>query len=171
MDAKSEGEIYDLLSVSVERPILDGLYGDIYESLVLRDQGGVIARVEDVDVQDVAIAFPENDSTSLFTATATWLLKASVSHQGHTHQRQNLYRAEVVLRHDGTAWRIASVTMLERKRLDDGKGGLLDTPKDLAPPGPVAAPAPLRGARDEPGGPPPPASPSDSKRPKREQPR
>jgi hypothetical protein len=171
MDAKSEKEIYALLSASVERTILDGLYGDIYESLVLRDQGGVIARVEDVGVKDVAIAYPENGSTTQFTATAAWVLKASVSHQGHTHVRQNHYRAEVVLRHDGTAWRIASITMLERKRLDDGKGGLLDTPKDLAPPGPVAAPEPLSGARDEPGGPLPPASPSGAKPPRWEPPR
>ena len=135
VDAKVEKEIYALLEASVERPILDGLYGDIYESLVLRDQGGVVARVEDVSVADVAIAYPADESATQFTATATWQLKAAVSHLGHTHKRQNLYRADILLRHDGSAWRMASITMLERKRLDDGRGGLLDTPKDIPAPG------------------------------------
>jgi hypothetical protein len=139
MDAKGETakereeKIYALLAASVEKPILDDLYGDIYESLVLRDQHGMVARVEDVTVTETAIRFPENGSTTQFTAAATWDLKAAVSHLGHTHKRQNLYRADVVVRNDGGAWRIASVLMRERMRLDNGKGGLLDKPKALEP--------------------------------------
>jgi hypothetical protein len=113
---------------------------------VLRDQGGAVARVEDVALTDAKIAFPANGSTTQFTADATWLLDAAVSHLGHTHRRKNQYRAEVVVRHDGASWHFASVHMLERKRLDDGRGGLLDAPQEL----PVTDPDPP----PTPGGPP-----------------
>lgn len=141
-DAPSEGAIYDLLSASVERQLLDGLYGDVYESLVLRDQGGAVARVEEVTPLAVTVRYPPNGAVTQFTVDATWLLDAAVSHMGHTHVRKNRYRAEVVVRHDGQSWHIAAVDMRERRRLDDGRGGLLEEPKDLMPADADLPPAP-----------------------------
>ena len=39
----------DLLAVSVDAALLDELYADIYESLVMRDQGGAVCRVREVE--------------------------------------------------------------------------------------------------------------------------
>ena len=46
-DAASEDEIYDLLATSVDTALLDELYGEIYESLILRSEGGAVCRIEE----------------------------------------------------------------------------------------------------------------------------
>lgn len=120
-DAPSESRIYDLLAGSVERDLLGDLYGEVYESLRLREQGGAVCRVEDLLPGTVEVDVPTDGGATQFTAEAEWTVKGAVTHWGHTHRRENLYRAHLVLRNDGTSWRIAAVTVLEHKRVDDGK--------------------------------------------------
>lgn len=120
-DEESESRIYDLLAASVERSLLTDLYGEVYESLRLREQGGAVCRVEDVLPGTVDVVFPEHGGSMQFEADAAWSVKGAVTHWGHTHRRENLYKAHLTLRNDGTSWRIAAVTVLEHKRVDDGK--------------------------------------------------
>lgn len=121
-DATSEREIYDRLAASVERSLLRDLYGEVYESLVLRETGGgAVCQVEDMTAGDLAVRFPPGGSTMQFDVDAAWTVKGKVSHWGHDHRRENLYKAGVTVRNDGTSWRIAGVEMREHKRVDDGR--------------------------------------------------
>jgi hypothetical protein len=136
-DATTEEAIYELVAASVEPSLLDRLYGDVYESLVMRKEGGVVCRVKDVTYGQIDVEFPANGSTTQFDADARWTVRGAMSHMGHTHERVNEYRGRLVVRHDGAAWRLAAVTMLEHRRVDDGKPVALDPP---APPPTPASP-------------------------------
>ncbi len=120
-DADSERGIYDLLAASVERGLLDGLYADVYESLVLREQGGAVCRVADVSFGEGRVRFAENGAPTQFENEQAWQVRGAVTHYGHPHERVTLYRARLTLRHAEASWRIASIEMLEHKRIDEGK--------------------------------------------------
>ena len=57
-DAATEDEIYDLLAASVAPEMLDELYVDVYESLILREAGGAFAQVDEVERQLVEPTLP-----------------------------------------------------------------------------------------------------------------
>jgi hypothetical protein len=48
-DYSKEGDIYDALARSVEGEYLEQLYRQVYESLVMRDEGGAMSRVQSVE--------------------------------------------------------------------------------------------------------------------------
>jgi hypothetical protein len=58
-DVSTEDAIYDLLAVSVEPALLDSLYGDIYESLILREDGGAVCVIQDVQRQSTTVLPPD----------------------------------------------------------------------------------------------------------------
>ncbi len=112
--AQTEDGIYELLEQSVDRALLDGLYADIYESLVLREEGGAFCRVERVELIDgTATVQPGTDR---FSTDWQWRVHAAVSHYGHTHRRRDRYHARYTVRHDGHAWRILAIDVMERTR-------------------------------------------------------
>ncbi|MFM8979600.1 MAG: hypothetical protein ACKOSS_03960 [Planctomycetia bacterium] len=120
-DAEGEKAIYDLLAGSVERGLLDSLYADVWESLVLREQGGAVCRVAEVTFGEGRVTLAP-DGSAAFVVEQAWQVRGSVSHWGHSHERLLALRARVAVRHDGTAWRIHGIEMLENQRLDEGKG-------------------------------------------------
>lgn len=114
-------EVYDLLAVSVAPGIIDDLYGDVYESLVLRNQGGAVCRVERIDVFEHTVRPGQSGSAvPQFMVELGWRVHGIVSHWGHEHRRINKYRADYTVEHDGRAWRIAKVQVREQERIDDG---------------------------------------------------
>ncbi len=127
--ASSEEEIYDLLSVSVDAELLDELYGEVYESLILREQGGAVCGIEAVEVLERGGRFPEaEDGPARFSVDWKWRVHGLVSHWGHVHRRTNEYDARYEVRHDGRSWKIAGVDVREHRRLD-----LPDAPAELVP--------------------------------------
>lgn len=120
--AATEDEIYDLLAVSVDAALLDEVYGQVYESLVLRDQGGAVCSIEGVDVTERAVRFPGpdegGDGRTRFLVDWTWSVRGLVSHWGHVHRRVNRYRATYTVAHDGASWKIAGVQVHEHVRTD-----------------------------------------------------
>lgn len=119
--AESEDMIYELLASAVGDDAIDPLYGEIYESLVLRNEGGAFCRVELVEpLASTVRRFPEDDDPR-FEVDHAWRVEGSVSHWGHEHRRTNAYRAIYTVTHDGEAWRIADWEVLEHRRADDGR--------------------------------------------------
>jgi len=114
--ADTEDEIYDVLAQSVDASLLQEIYLDIYESLVLREQGGVITEVEKVDVVHGDV-HPGGDATE-FGVAWRWRVHCSVSHWGHVHRRINVYAADYTVRHDGSSWKIAAMAVREYERVD-----------------------------------------------------
>jgi hypothetical protein len=117
-DARTEDEIYVTLATCVAAGLLDTLYAEVYESLILREEGGAICRVEDVEVLDRDVSFAPDGALEL-TFLWNWRVRGVVAHWGHTHRRTVEYRARYLVRHDGRAWKITDSTMLEQRRIPD----------------------------------------------------
>lgn len=119
-EAGSADDVYDLLAVSVMPEILDELYADVYESLVLRGQGGAVCKVEKLDLFERAlVAAPSPGRSPGFDVACGWRVHGRVSHWGHEHRRLNQYRATYSVVHDGQAWKIGRVVVSEQQRVDD----------------------------------------------------
>lgn len=120
-EASSEDRIYELLATSVDPAILDDLYADVYESLILREQGGAICAIEGVDVLEGSIDDATYASTGepVFVVHYQWQVHGVVSHWGHIHRRMNEYDADYTVRHDGQSWKIAAVNVKNHRRVED----------------------------------------------------
>jgi len=115
-EADTEDEIYDVLKQSVDASLLQEVYLEIYESLILREQGGVITEVERVEVVDGEVL--PGGSAHEFRVAWRWRVHCSVSHWGHVHRRINAYAADYTVRDDGSSWKIAAVAVREYERVD-----------------------------------------------------
>lgn len=131
-DAKDEQSIYERLAACVAPALVDPLYGDVYESLVLREEGGAVCAIESVDVRERRVTFLP-DAGSAFDVEAAWDVAGVVSHWGHLHRRRNTYRARYrVDRFEAPAapgggadagaqatWKVAGIEVLEREWVDE----------------------------------------------------
>jgi hypothetical protein len=120
-EADTEDGIYDVLAESVDASLLQEVYLDIYESLILREQGGVVTEVEKVEVVGGEV-LPGGSATE-FAVAWRWRVHCSISHWGHVHRRINVYAADYSVRHDGLSWKIAAVAVREYERVDPDAEG------------------------------------------------
>lgn len=115
-EASTEGEVYDLLAANVEESILTRLYLDVHESLILRQRGGAVATIREVEPLGGDVR--AGDEAGRFSVDWTWRVHCAVTHWGHTHRRVNEYRARFAVHHDGRSWRIAGMDVLDEKRVE-----------------------------------------------------
>lgn len=117
-ESSSRDEVYELLAASVDGPILDAMYGDIYEGLILREDGGAVAQVEQVEVLerefDEALT-AEMDGTG-FGVRWVWRVHGRVIHFAHEHKRVERIEARYSVRASMQGWRIAGVQVLSQER-------------------------------------------------------
>jgi hypothetical protein len=122
-DGTSEDAIYDRLALCVAPELVDLLYGDVYESLILREQGGAVCSIEGVDVRSADVRF-EREGPG-FDVDAAWEVRGLVSHWGHLHRRRNAYRARCsvdLFPAAGAApasWKISALDVAEHERVDE----------------------------------------------------
>ena len=122
-DAQGESRIYDVLAASVEDDLLEKMYGDVWESLILRDQGGAVCRVREVTHLGGRMETPpEHGPRDRFVMVWRWKVRSDITHWGHTHQRVTLAEARFVVRHTGRAWKIHDYEILQQERTDDFGG-------------------------------------------------
>lgn len=123
--SRQEEDVYELLSRSVAPAILDELYGEVYESMILRGEGGAVCDVQKVEVLEREVSFPEEpqqDGPLAFEVDWRWRVHGLVSHFGHRHERTNQYHARYTVAHDGASWKIAEVEILDHQRIQDYGG-------------------------------------------------
>ncbi|WP_018968589.1 hypothetical protein [Rubritalea marina] len=113
-DFRREGMIYDQLAKSVEGEQLREIYLDQRKALELEKRGGARARVEAIEMGEVGNVLRSEDGVAV---TAQWKVRGSVNHFGHTHYRQNAYRATLVLVVDENTWKISDVEVHEEERV------------------------------------------------------
>jgi hypothetical protein len=124
-DYETEDAIYDALAQSVSGELLDEIYTDVYQSLVLQDQGGAICKIENVEMLESKMMAPDpdvEDGGVAFSVSCRWEVKGLVEHWGHAHRRVNRYGADYTLRPFGDAWRIYDVEMNEQDRITGNTG-------------------------------------------------
>jgi hypothetical protein len=119
-DYTREGDIYDALARSVDGPMLDSVYNDVYRGLVMQEEGGAVARVRKVSVLETALLDARQDShgpSDGFRVRARWRVEGVVYHWGHSHTRENEYSAEYAVGARSEGWRIVDAVPLEQRRI------------------------------------------------------
>ena len=119
-DYDTEDAIYDALAQSVSGELLDEIYNDVYQSLVLQDQGGAICKIENVEMLESKMMASDPDAENggvEFRVSCRWVVKGLVEHWEHAHRRVNQYGAVYTLRPFGDSWRIHDVEMNEQERI------------------------------------------------------
>ena len=118
-DYKRESDIYDVLAQSVNGVLLDAVYNEVFQSLIMRDQGGAVARIQEVEVlsADVEQTGVVADNAAAFCVLARWRVRGAVYHWGHVHERLNEYAARYTVAQEANNWKITAVDVLEQQRI------------------------------------------------------
>ncbi len=119
-DYTVESDIYDALAQSVDGPLLDTLYNQVYRGLIMQEEGGAVSRVTAVRPMDIAvesIGILPDDGRAGFDVLARWQVDGKVSHWGHSHERTNEYQARYTVLQTEQGWRIGGSQVQEQKRV------------------------------------------------------
>ena len=114
-DRKQEDLVYDLLALSVSNEQLTEIYLQNRQSMALENRGGARATVDEVKISELFSI--EKTESSAYRADVEWTVRGSVNHFGHTHYRQNQYRALVSFVIENEHWKINDIEILDARRL------------------------------------------------------
>lgn len=107
--------IYDTLARSVDGPLLEQIYDEVYESLILAEDGGARTRITAVEVESAEVQ-PEIPEGGGFEIKARWKVVGEVAHWGHGHRRTNQYTALYTVAPRPAGWRIVGTRLLDQSR-------------------------------------------------------
>jgi hypothetical protein len=119
-DYTRDTEIFDALARSVDGPLLDRVYDQVYRGLIMQEEGGALSRVKRVELIDTSLLEPrpqDGADAAVYGVLARWRVEGIVYHWGHAHERTNEYAAayRVALRPGG--WRVVDLEPLEQRRI------------------------------------------------------
>ena len=115
-DFRAEEDVYDKLAVSVAGDLITDIYLQSRQRLVMEEQGGARAKVQDVQLLDAVQSGPPA-RRGRFTFRCAWRITGTVNHWGHTHQRRNQYDAMLTIQPVEQAWKIVALDVIEERRL------------------------------------------------------
>ena len=119
-ESETEDAIYNNLAKSVTQSLVGPLYEDIYQSLIMRDEGGAVSRVSRIEYLNIRTnGTVENNQHQL---SCSWQVHGTVRHWGHNHFRTNEYEANYALAIENGVWKIASSNVNMQKRVRSKKG-------------------------------------------------
>ncbi len=108
-DYHNESDIYDALARSVDGDLLADLYLKIKQSLIVQEQGGAVARVNEVKIIKTT---PEPGAGGNgFAEHVTWQVEGTVEHWGHIHLRVNEYSADLQIEPIQGSWKITALNV------------------------------------------------------------
>lgn len=120
-DFTSEDDIYTALAKSVDGPLLDRVYSDVYHGLVMQEEGGAMSRVRAVTPVSTRVLEAEGSGgAGAFRVVADWTVDGVVYHWGHSHTRVNQYLAEYTVARTDSGWRIVGARPIEQRRVSSG---------------------------------------------------
>lgn len=134
-DHNTEDEIYDALEQSVDGPLLDHVYNDVFESLILRSEGGVKAKVQKVEALKTEVTAVPADGSDSYVIDCIWRVHGFVKHYDHSHRRLNEYHATYEMAPRDGKWKIIKSVETKRERLDGQVPG--SSAGGVLPPGEV----------------------------------
>ena len=111
-DFVEERDIYDALKKSVDGKLLRELYLDLNNSLKIKEQGGAVAVIEDVELTHGELVgdgkeFPAQKPG--FSYRCQWDLVGTIEHWGHVHQRTNKYDVVFDVQAVDQRWKITGM--------------------------------------------------------------
>ena len=115
-DFRAEEDIYDKLAVSSSGDLITEIYLQNRRRLVMEEQGGAHAKVQDVQLLDAVQVGPPARGQE-FTFRCLWRITGTVNHWGHSHQRRNQYEALIGIQPVDESWKITALDVTEERRL------------------------------------------------------
>ena len=79
--------MYDKLAVSVSGDLITDIYLQNQRRLLMQEQGGARAKVQDVQLLDAVQVGPQTRRGE-FIFQCLWRITGTVNHWGHSHQRR-----------------------------------------------------------------------------------
>lgn len=120
-DYPAEEDVYDALAHSVSGGLLEQLYLQLQKSLKMQEQGGAVARIEQVEMISGELQSPDPSQAlpldRYFDYHSVWTVSGSVEHWGHIHTRKNQYEADFTVNATPSGWRITRFEVAVEKRL------------------------------------------------------
>lgn len=110
---RDEGIIYDKLALCVDTDLLQKIYLQTRKSMLIENQGGIEARVEEVYMTKVEEVKNEGGKSY----RCKWIARGEVGHWGHIHRRINQYDAIVTIRPVHGVWKLADLDVIDEVRL------------------------------------------------------
>ncbi len=120
-EQQTESEVYDALARGLEGEVLDEVYNEVYEALLMRGDGSTRFNVRRVKPISSTVLPAEDAADPAFRVRYRWRVYGTVTHFGHTHARFNEYEALYLVRHNGRSWRIAGSEVRQHKRVSIGQ--------------------------------------------------
>lgn len=114
-DRRNENDVYDLLAISVYGDQLSRIYMQNRQAMALENRGGARAKVDEVKIRELQDLKRLKETG--YVADTRWTVRGSVNHFGHTHYRQNQYRALISFGVVGDSWKIHNIDILDTRRL------------------------------------------------------
>ena len=132
-DFREPSDVYDALALTVDGPLLRKLYLDVQQSLKMREQGGAVARIDDIAIvnsvpakQMAMVRTNHQDNRENLDAEkiadrptfgwqCEWNLSGTVEHWGHIHQRINQYDATFNVSDCDGIWKITQLQMTDNQ--------------------------------------------------------
>jgi len=114
-DRRQENAVYDRLALSVTGDQLTDIYLQNRQVMALENRGGARAKVDEVNILEV-LEVNRSDNRAI-VADVMWTVRGSVNHFGHTHYRQNQYRALVSFVNKNEVWKVNSIEPIEEIRI------------------------------------------------------
>ncbi|MEE2825879.1 MAG: hypothetical protein VYE64_04560 [Planctomycetota bacterium] len=120
-DYRNEEEIYNALSQSVDGDLLRDLYLQMIESLKVKEQGGAVSNIREVNIV-AGQALPSEPAAGGsvdhpgFGFRSQWDLIGTVEHWGHIHERTNKYDAQFQVELIGDRWKITEMQVLDESQ-------------------------------------------------------
>ena len=97
MDYGTQERAYQALSQSIDGDLLESIYLQLRESLAMKEQGGAVGRVRDVEFGsgDTLAEQTQEVLWPGFQFHSEWTVSGTVEHWGHVHQRKNRFSGAV----------------------------------------------------------------------------
>ena len=116
-DREDESGIYDALAASVDGKLLDRIYAEVYEALVMREHGNGLSKVDEVEMLESRVlgGLPDGPDDPRFRVRATWEVTSSLVHEGHEHVRVIEYEGIYTVAMREAGWRIVEDRILSQR--------------------------------------------------------
>ncbi len=118
-DYRKESDVYDALARSVDGDLLRKLYRDVNQTLRVKEQGGAVSNVNEVNLLDGSktdmTIVDENDVPG-FKYRCKWNLIGTIEHWGHIHERKNEYDADFTIQVKDDSWKITGMEVLDEEQ-------------------------------------------------------
>jgi len=113
-DFRKESDIYDKLAISNEGELLSEIYLQTKKSIVIENQGGIQAKIKEVDIIEVKEVDTETENLAY---ECRWKVSGTVGHWGHQHNRTNQYHAILNVKPVDGVWKLHGLDIIEEVRL------------------------------------------------------